>query len=290
MSLEQTEWLTILHETLRMGNYGKGTIKGYCMEVRLLFQYFHDKEVESLTPDDLRKYILYVKDVQGSGLAKQKSVAFSCSFFFKHVLQKPEVLPAKLYPKSNFVLPKVMSQGEVKHLLNSISDIRQYAVISLLYGTGMRIGELLKITFSDIERTNKRILIRQGKGHKDRYVLLPEQALLAISDYYRVYKPEVYLFESSQVKRSPMHVRHLQTIVKSAMQKAGFGEKQYTAHTLRHSFATHLLDNGCDLHTIKTLLGHSDLKTTMVYLHLQQQKRERIISPLDALIGAYASS
>lgn len=284
MSLEQTEWLTILHETLRMGNYGKGTLKGYCMELRLLFQYYHDKEVEALTPDDLRRYMLYVKDVQGSGLAKQKSVAFSCSFFFKHVLQKPEVLPAKLYPKSNFTLPKVMSQEEVRHLLNSIQEIRQYAVISLLYGTGMRIGELLKIKFADIERANKRILIRQAKGHKDRYVLLPEQALRAISDYYRVYRPSTYLFESRQVKGSPMHVRQLQVAVKSAMTAAGFGAKNYTAHTLRHSFATHLLDNGCDLHTIKTLLGHSNLKTTMIYLHLQQQKRERIVSPLDALM------
>lgn len=287
MSLEQTEWLTILHDTLRMGNYGKGTIKNYYAEVRLLFQYYHDREVESIGPDDLRKYMLYVKDVQGGGPAKQKSVAFSCSFFFKHVLQKPEVLPAKLYPRSCFTLPKVMSQEEVHHLLNSIHDIRQYAVISLLYGTGMRIGELLKIKFQDIERAHKRILIRQAKGHKDRYVLLPGQALSAITDYYRVYRPEEYLFESSQIKRSPMNVRQLQTLVKSAMEGAGFGDKQYTAHTLRHSFATHLLDNGCDIHSIKSLLGHSNIKTTMVYLHLQQKKREQIVSPLDALMTGH---
>lgn len=288
MTLEQTEWLTILHETLRMGNYGRGTIKNYGMEVRLLFQYYHNREVESLGPDDLRKYMLYVKDVQGGGYAKQKSVAFSCSFFFKHVLQKPELLPAKIYPRSCFTLPKVMSREEVLHLLGSIRDIRQYAVICLLYGTGMRIGELLKITFPDIERANKRILIRQAKGHKDRYVLLPWQALNAITDYYRAYHPEVYLFESSRIKRSPMHVRQLQTLVKSAMEGAGFGDRQYTAHTLRHSFATHLLDNGCDIHTIKSLLGHSNIKTTMVYLHLQQRKREQLISPLDALISGHA--
>ena len=199
----------------------------------------------------------------------------------------PEVLPAKLYPRSCFQLPKVMSPEEVKHLLDSLNDIRQYAVISLLYGTGMRISELLKITFPDIERRQRRILVRQSKGHKDRYVLLPRQALSAIENYYRTYRPEVYLFESSQIKRSPMHVRHLQTIVKSAMTKAGFGEKLYTAHTLRHSFATHLLDNGCDIHTIKTLLGHANIKTTMVYLHLQQQKRENLVSPLDVLMGGH---
>lgn len=283
MGLNQLEWLTKLHNTLTMGSYGKGTIRNYCMEMRLLFQYYHEKEVEDISAEDITQYILFIKNVHLVGRAKCKSVAHSCAFFFKNVLEKPFVLPSKMYPRKAFVLPQVMSQLQMKHLLDSLEDVRQLAVISLLYGTGMRIGELKNIRFSDIERSNKRILIRQGKGQKDRYVLLPQQALRCVETYYRMCKPNVYLFESKQIKGAPMHERSLQTIVNAAMRKAGFSDLHFTAHTLRHSFATHLLDNGCDIHAIKTLLGHAKIETTMVYLHLQQSKRDILQSPLDKL-------
>ena len=290
MGLTQLEWLTKLHNTLTMGNYGKGTLRNYVMEMRLLFQYFHHKEVEDINADDITEYMLFIKSVHGVGRAKCRSVAQSCAFFFRHVLVKPFVLPSKMYPRKTFVLPQVMSQEQVKHLLGCITDLRQYAIISLLYGTGMRIGELRILKFSDIERGNNRILIRQGKGQKDRYVLLPQNALQAVENYYRAYKPTQYLLESNQLKGLPLHVRSLQTFVNSAMSKAGFKDNKFTAHTLRHSFATHLLDNGCDIHAIKTLLGHAKIETTMVYLHLQQNKRAVMQSPLDVLLADHATS
>jgi integrase/recombinase XerD len=283
LGLNQLEWLTRLHNTLRMGNYGKGTLRNYCMEMRLLFQYHHSKEVEDITADDITQYMLFIKSVHEVGRAKCRSVAQSCAFFFKHVLIKPFVLPSRLYPRKDFVLPQVMRADEVKHLLCSINDIRQYAAVSLLYGTGIRISELANIRFSDIERANNRLLVRQGKGNKDRYVLLPKTALSAIEDYYRVYRPRHYLFESKQHPGRAMHPRTMQTIVRNAMTRAGFKKQQYTAHTLRHSFATHLLDNGNDIHTIKTLLGHAKIETTMVYLHLQQGKRDILQSPIDKM-------
>ena len=268
-----------------MGNYGRGTIKSYTGELRLLFQYYHHKQVEDISGEDITQYMLFIKTVHSVGLAKCRSVAQSCAFFFRHVLQKPFVLPSKLYPRKVFVLPRVMSQSEVKHLLNTISDIRQYMVISLLYGTGIRIGELRTLKLSDIERTHNRLLIRQGKGNKDRYVLLPQHTLRAIEDHYRQYRPKTYVLETSQCIGKPFHARSIQTMVKAAMEKAGFKNMHYTAHTLRHSFATHLLDNGCDIHAIKTLLGHSKIETTMIYLHLQQGKREVMQSPIDQLLG-----
>lgn len=279
------EWLTRLHTALIIGNYGKGTVRSYVMELRLLFQYYHLKEVEDITSDDISQYMLFIKTVHGVGLAKCRSVAQSCAFFFRHVFIRPFVLPSKLYPRKTFVLPQVMSQEEVKHLLDKICDMRQYTVISLLYGTGIRIGELRNLKLSDIERANKRLLIRQGKGNKDRYVLLPQHSLRAIEDYYRQYRPKTFIFENKQTAGRPLHERSLQTIVNAAMGQAGFKDKHYTAHTLRHSFATHLLDNGCDIHAIKTLLGHSKIETTMVYLHLQQGKREVMQSPIDKLLG-----
>lgn len=274
-------WLEQLHQALLVGNYGKGTIRNYMMEMRLLFQYHHHKEVENISQQDITQYIIFVKTVHGVGYAKCKSVAFSCSFFFKKIIKKPFVLPATLYPRKEFKLPAVMSQEETKQLCSSLTDPRHKVVIALLYGTGMRIGELRNLQWQDIERKNNRILIRQGKGSKDRYTLLSPTIIKHLEDYYRTYQTRTFVFGSKQMKGKPLYIRSLQTIVNAAMVQAGFPSGKYTAHTLRHSFATHLLDNGCDMHTIQILLGHSDVRTTMVYLHLQQSKRDRIVSPIE---------
>lgn len=143
-----------------------------------------------------------------------------------------------------------MTQTEVEQLYLALTEPRQRAVISILYGTGMRIGEVTNLKMSDIQRTNNRILVRQGKGAKDRFVLLGSQTLKDIETYYRAYRPKEWLFESRQSIGHTMHNRSMQTIVNAAMIAGGFPSGRFTAHTLRHSFATHMLDNGCDIHTI----------------------------------------
>lgn len=252
--------------------------------MRLLFQYHHQKEVEQIIDQDIMQYIVFIKEVHKVGRAKCRSAAQACSFFFKHVIKKPFVLPFKLYPRKDFVLPAVMTEAEVKQLLDGITDLRQKAVIGLFYGCGMRLAELKNLQWSDIERANNRLLIRQGKGNKDRYTLLPKTLVACLELYYRSTRSKVFLFESRIIKGCSLHARSLQNIVNAAMVKSGFPSGKYTAHTLRHSFATHLLDNGCDLHTIKELLGHVKIETTMIYLHLQQSKRNSIVSPLDKLM------
>jgi site-specific recombinase XerD len=281
--VNQLHWLDQLHQTLEIGNYGQGTIKSYMAEVRLLFHYHHEKEVERIDEQDIRNYMLFILNVHCVGRAKCRSAAQSFSFFYKHVIKTPFVLPSKLYPRKEFVLPAVMTQDEVRHLFTHCHEPRQRAVISLLYGCGMRLGEVQCLQFSDIERANNRILIRQGKGNKDRYTLLPQGVLVELENYYRAYRPNTHLFESKQYKGRPLHSRSVQTIVNAAMTSSGFASGKFTSHTLRHSFATHILDGGCDIHTIKTLMGHSKIETTMVYLHLQQSKRDTIVSPLDKL-------
>lgn len=268
------------------GGYGRGSVRNYTMEMRLLFQYHHEKQVEQITDQDIMQYIVFIKTVHGVGRAKCRMVAQSCSFFFKHVIKKPFVLPSKLYPRKEFVLPAVMTEAEVKQLHQSITDVRQKAVIGLLYGAGIRLGELKNLKWIDIERLNNRLLIRQGKGNKDRYTLLPKTLVADLENYYRLCRSKTYLFESRQKKDSctSLHERSLQLIVNNAMTHAGFVSGKYTAHTLRHSFATHLLDGGCDLHAIKTLLGHVKIETTMIYLHLQQSKLNNLVSPLDRLV------
>lgn len=253
--------------------------------MRLLFQYHYQKEVEQITDEDIMRYIVFIKEVHKVGRAKCRSAAQAFSFFFKHVIKKPFVLPSKLYPRKEFVLPAVMTESEVKQLLDGITDPRQQVVTGLFYGCGIRLSELKSLEWTDIHRSSNRLLIRQGKGNKDRYTLLPKTLLGQLETWYRACRSRVYLFESKQIKGSSLHARSLQNIVNAAMVKSGFPSGQYTAHTLRHSFATHLLDNGCDLHTIKELLGHVKIETTMIYLHLQQSKRNLIVSPLDHLMA-----
>ena len=266
-----------------VGNYGRGTIKSYMGEMRLLFHYFHEKDVELIVQQDIMDYMMYIKRVHEVGRAKCRSVAQSCAFFFKHVIQKAFVLPSKLYPRNEFRLPQVMTQVEIEQLFSGCQDLRQRAVISLLYGCGLRCGEVQRLEHTDIERQNRRILIRQGKGNRDRYVLLPAMVLESLAAYYRQYKPVRYMFETPNRVGFPLHQRSIQGIVNAAMCSAGFEVGKYTSHTLRHSYATHALDMGCDIHSIKTLLGHSKIETTMVYLHLQQSKRDALVSPIDQL-------
>jgi integrase/recombinase XerD len=155
----------------------------------------------------------------------------------------------------------------------------------VLYGSGMRISELSALKINHIESNNKRIKIVEGKGNKDRYTLLPMHLLDSLRQFYiEEGKPTTYLFTSKQTKKA-MHVRSMQVVVNSAMAKAGFKNNNYTAHTLRHSFATHMLDNGNNIHVIKTLLGHSKLETTMIYLHLQKHTQLGIVSPFDVVTG-----
>jgi site-specific recombinase XerD len=213
-------------------------------------------------------------------------VASACSYFYKHVIEKPFVLPSDLYPQKQFILPQVMSQAQIKQLLNAPLCLREKCVIGILYGAGLRISEVAALQIKDIDSASKRIKVVQGKGAKDRFTLLPESLLQDLRAYYiEAGKPKQFLFPSKQTQVA-MHPRSLQTIVNSAMDKAGFNGKGFTAHTLRHSFATHMLDNGSNIHVIKTLLGHSKIETTMIYLHLQQHIQFGIVSPLDVMNNA----
>ena len=283
LSSNAESWISKLVQALTIKDYSSGTVRSYCNEMVLLFKYYHHKEVESITQNDIEQYLMYIKSVHKVGRAKCRSVAQACSFFFKRVMPSAYIVPSNLYPKKQFILPNIMSEEEVDHLFKASLTHKEYCTIGLLYGSGMRISEVCALRIKDIESKEKRIKVYQGKGAKDRYTLLADDLVDKLRSFYiEAGRPKEYLFTSSQTKRS-LHPRSMQLIVNSAMEKAGFADKGYTAHTLRHSFATHLLDSGANIHVIKTLLGHSKIETTMIYLHLQKHTHLGIISPLDRL-------
>lgn len=283
LSTNAEAWIFNLQQTLTIKEYGKGTLRSYVQEMTLLFKYFHTKNVEDINQADIEQYLMYIKSAHQVGRAKCRSVAQSCSFFYKRVMPSAYIVPSNLYPKKQFILPNIMSEEEVKTLLNASLDLKEQCVIGILYGSGLRISELCNLRVKDIESSDKRIKVYQGKGGKDRYTLLPDSIVGKLRQFYiEEGKPGEFLFTSKQTKRA-IHVRSMQLVVNSAMEKAGYKDRGFTAHTLRHSFATHMLNLANNIHVIKTLLGHSKIETTMVYLHLQRHTQLGIVSPLDAL-------
>lgn len=282
---DAVSWIEKLRQVLLIQDKGKGTVKNYSAEMILLFKYFNHKTVAAITQPDIEEYIVFIKTVHKVGRAKCRSVASACAFFYNQVIKMPYILPSALYPQKQFILPNIMSQQEVTQLFAAPLTLKEYYVIGLLYGSGLRISEVAALGIADIDSAAKRIKVVQGKGAKDRYTLLAGNLLDKLRLYYVAAKrPKQFLFTSPQTGRA-FHPRSMQLVVSGAMHKAGFTPKGYTSHTLRHCFATHMLDNGSNIHVIKTLLGHSKLETTMIYLHLQQHTQFGIVSPMDKLLG-----
>lgn len=271
-----------LSDFLNAKNYSPRTIRNYCSEIRFVFAYYNHKEPAQVDQDDIIAYINYIKKHFGSGYDKCRMVAQACSFFYKHILRVPYVVPSAFYPRQEFKLPQVLTTSQVAHVLRMTTNLKYKCILGMFYGTGLRLEEMTHLQIHNVCSKNNEVKVVQGKGNKDRITLLPEKLLPELRAYYKQHRPQTYLFEGRH-RGNPMSNSSMQRIVREAMLAAGFAKGKFTAHSLRHSFATHLLDAGVDLHTIKVLLGHSNIKTTMVYLHLQQSKRAALVSPFDQL-------
>jgi len=270
-----------LHAVLTAKLYSPRTIRNYTQEMRYLFAHYCDVPPASIVSKDIIAYINFVIKEHGVGREKCHQVAQACSFFYKHVLPSALVIPSQFYPRKQSKLPRVFTADQVKQLLSVITNLKHRVIVSLFYGTGLRMDELVHLKITDIDSKAFQVRVK-GKGNKDRFTILPKQLLPDMRACYLQHKPQVYLFEG-QTKGKPMHCRSIQHFVQRYVTMIGLGNKDYSAHTLRHSFATHLLDAGVDIHTIKELLGHSSISTTMVYLHLMQSKRAALVSPFDAM-------
>jgi len=270
------------NQYLSLGHYSPLTIRNYLSELRYLFVYFSDVDPKDFTEEKVMQYLLYLTKTLQCSRVKCKMAAQSISFFFRHVLKLAYVIPTVIYPRKSTKLPAVMSAQEIKSLIDGVKNIKHRTIIMLLYSTGMRLSEIASLKITDIDSKNMRIKIVQGKGAKDRYTILSEQVLIELRAYYIICKPKIYLFNGAGPGR-PISMRSIQHLVQKGVALIGLASKNYTVHTIRHSFATHLVDNGTDLHTVKELLGHSNLQTTLRYLHLSTTRIQGIVNPYDAL-------
>jgi len=284
MHPQSVELLEVLKNTMIAANYSNRSIPTYAREVRFVCAYYPELSPYDWTDIHIIEYMSYLKKVHNVSYSKSKMVAQSVAFFFRHILKRPYDVPSKLYPKREFKLPHYLTKEEMQKLINSCRSPKQKAIVELFYSSGIRLDELRMLKLTDIDSKNNRLLVRCGKGRKDRYTLLSKRVIETLRTYYRKreVKPTVYLFEGEK-QGEPMWPGSIQYSVRLAYKYAGLSHKEHKTHALRHSFATHLLDSGVDIHTIKELLGHCDIKTTMVYLHLQTTKRNLILNPLDEL-------
>lgn len=262
------------------GNFAAISCKLYAREMLYLFNYYPDKKPSLINSNEIIEYVCYLREVHRVSHAKMKMFANACKFFYSHVVHKPQSVPTKLYPRKEYKLPVVMQPEEVSLLLSQITNVKHRAIIELAYSSGMRLSEVSHLRIADIHSREGYIRV-SGKGKRERHTLLSPRVLESLRAYYKKYKPEIYLF-NGQKKGKPMYNRQFQRVMKEAVEKAALN-KRYSFHTLRHSFATHLLEKGTHLQHIKELMGHSSISTTLIYLHLTLRHQATIVSPLDQL-------
>ncbi len=261
--------------------YSENTIGTYCDALKTFLRFFADKELCDITNDDVvafnNDYILANK----YSSSFQNQVVNAIKLFFRTIENK-NIAPELIHrPKRQHVLPNVLSKDEIKLLLGSHSNIKHKAMLSLIYSCGLRRGELLNLKLNDIDSKRGLVIIRQGKGRKDRVAPLSDKMLTLLRDYFIAYKPKEWLFEGQNGK-GQYDERSLASVLKQALQKSNIS-KPVTLHWLRHSYATHLLEGGTDLRYIQEILGHSRSTTTEIYTHVSNKSIQKVISPFDTL-------
>jgi integrase/recombinase XerD len=270
---EPEKLLSLLRRELEIRNFSRRTVKAYVYFVERFLVWSKNGNRE-LNEDSLKDYIQMLIGKQNPSTVSSNISAIE--FFFGKVLGQDIALS---HPKRNKPIPEVLTQEEVKRLLEATSNVKHRMILKILYGCGLRVSELLSLRKGDFNYAEGLLHIRLSKGRKDRFVKIPDSVKGELASYSSLIGGDT-LFQSSRGER--LTVATIQKIVKNSARKAGI-MKGVHPHTLRHSFATHLLEQGTDLRVIQKLLGHSDIKTTQIYLQVSNSLIRNVKSPLDSI-------
>ena len=261
--------------------YSENTIKTYSDALEVFFRFFQNKKLESLTIEDIiqfnNDYILR-KNLSSS---YQNQVINAVKLFYRNRFNKTMEVDFIQRPSREKRLPNVLSKEEVKSILEAPTNLKHRAMLSLIYACGLRRSELLNLTLTDILSNRNLLFIRQSKGKKDRVVPISNRLIDILREYYKAFKPKAWLFEG-QFPNTKYSEKSLENVLKQSLTKTKISKK-VSLHWLRHSYATHLLENGTDLRYIQELLGHSSSRTTEIYTHVSTLNLQQIRSPFDDL-------
>jgi len=271
-------------EKIKLKGYSRSTGENYCQHLKEYFKIISLKyDPEKVSEPIIEKYLLWRLEQKRSSESDMNSHINAIKFYYEQVSNKERMLFDLPRPKKPLQLPKVLAEAELERLFRALPNIKHKAILLTAFSCGLRISETVNLKLCDIDSERMQVLIERSKGKKDRYVMLSPLLLDVLRAYLMLHKPrpKKYLFEGMH-EGTPYSTRSANEVFKHACEKAGI-HKKLTFHSLRHSFATHLLEKGVDIRYIKDLLGHFSIKTTERYLHVAREKLVHIESPLDYL-------
>ena len=272
-----TELRKKMAREMALRNLSENTQRAYLQAVYGLAKHYR-KPPDKVTKEMIEDYLLYLKQEKGKALTTVGSTITGLRFFYNHVVGDEQLSPSCKFAKTPSKLPMVLSQEEIWSIITAADNTKHRLMLMTAYSAGLRASEVLSLKLELID--SKRMLIKvTGKGDKERYTLLYQILLTELRDYYQTYRPEILLFPSHR-KGKPLSYETIRSAYENARKKAGV-KRGIGIHTLRHSFATHLLEAGYDIRKIQVLMGHTRLSTTMIYLHVSRETLAKIPSPLD---------
>jgi len=262
---------------MKQKRYSASTINSYLSSVRQFFNYFDRPSLE-VQNSDISEFISHIIKKGYSG-SFQNQIVSGIKLFYSRIHNQEIISGLIERPRREHKLPNVLSKAEIKKILAAPGNLKHRSMLSLIYACGLRRSELINLKPGDIDSNRGLLIIRQAKGNRDRIVPLPGKILLNLRDYYMAYRPVTWLFEGLSGNRQ-YSATSLAKVLKTAVIKAGIN-KPVSLHWLRHSYATHLLEQGTDLRIIQELLGHKSSKTTEIYTHVSTQSLQQIKSPIE---------
>jgi len=265
------ELLLRLKRELEIRNFSSRTVKGYVYNVEKFLKFSKSKKLDE---ESVKEYVQ--KNLRIKNPSSVRRELFSIKFFFEKVLKQKIDLPN---PKKNHPIPEILTPDEIKRMINETINIKHKLILKILYGCGLRVSEIVNLKKQDVDFLQKLIHIKLSKGKKDRFVKIPEIMIEELKGYCLLDNSE-FLFPSN--RGGKLTTATIQAIVENSAKRAKIKKEVYP-HLLRHSFATHLLEQGTDLRIIQKLLGHSDIRTTQIYTQISQANIKNIKSPLDNL-------
>ena len=256
------------------------TQTAYLREIAKLENYFN-RSPEELGEEEVKEYLVHMLEDRGLSSGTYKYYAAGIKFLYRTTLNRGEVVEKIKYPKAKIKLPVVLDLSEVRTMLSVMENLKHRAVLTITYSAGLRVSETAHLKVTDIDSKRMMVRVRQGKGGKDRYTILSKTTLECLREYWRAYRPKDWLFEG---QKAVSHICYtsIRNIFVEAKERAGI-TKPVGPHSLRHAFATHLIEAGTSLHHVQLLLGHKSPKTTTVYLHVSKMNLAQVCSPLDSI-------
>ena len=278
--MNKADLLNKAKSQLYIRNYSPRTIASYISSLNNFAEWLIQEKVNQVTDKEVEKYLYHLKKNRNRSISGMKQTVASLKILFTDILKKeiPDSLNIRFRKEEK--IPVVLSEEEVAAVIKAVHNLKHKVILMTIYSAGLRLSECLALTVADMDFDRYQIRIRQGKGKKDRQTVLSRTLLSEMKDYLIKFCPKIFLFEGQKGGR--YSASSVQAIMKRAVKKSGI-KKHATVHTLRHSFATHLLENGTDIRFIQELLGHKRLETTQIYTHISKIAFDRIKSPLDRL-------